>query len=193
MAEIKNARIAPFIKEKFQITGTQYHYKSGGEHGGLDIATYSSSLHELFSMVTGTVLYAGRESSYGNYIIIQDDTTGDTFLYAHMKSYIVVAGQHINKGDFVGIEGSTGNVTGRHVHLELQYHNPGESWTWGVPYSQRPNVAEYMGLTNTQGLVAYYDGIPGPVPPGPGPSRQKKKGFPWYLVEKKRNRIVKLR
>lgn len=190
MAQPVQARIAPFIKENFQITGTQYHYRSGGAHGGLDIATYSSSLHELFSMVTGTVLFAGHESSYGNYIIIQDDTTGDTFLYAHMQSYIVYKDQKINQGDFVGIEGRTGNVTGRHVHLELQYHTPGESWTWGVPYDERPNVAEYMGLTNTQGLVGYYDGIPGPVPPGPGPSPTTSKSkYPWFIeTRKRRNR-----
>ena len=177
-----NARIAPFINKQFQITGTQYHYSgSGNPHGGLDISTGANDT--LYSMVNGKVLSVSWESSYGNYIIIQDDTTGDSFLYAHMKSVSVTRGQTITLGQAVGTEGRTGIATGIHVHLELQYHTPGESWTWQVPYEDRPNVAEYMGLTNTQGLKAIYRGTPGPTPPGPLDFHKKK--FPWVLYARK--------
>ena len=34
------ARIAPFIRKVFTITGTQYHYSGSGDpHGGLDLST----------------------------------------------------------------------------------------------------------------------------------------------------------
>lgn len=179
---VVQARIAPFIRENFVITGTQYYYSGSGEpHGGLDIATYATSLHILYSMVNGKVLsVVENHKSYGKYIIIQDLTTGDTFLYAHMARIDVFTNQLISMGDQVGIEGSTGNVTGRHVHLELQFLNPGDSWVWGVPYNDRPNVAEYMGLTNTQGLVGYYDGTPHPIP-----TVIKRRGFPFVLFAKK--------
>ena len=179
MAVIES-RIAPFINKKFTITGTQYYYSgSGNPHGGLDLSTGSND--NLYSMVNGKVLSVSFESSYGNYIIIQDSTTGDSFLYAHMKSVSVIQGQTITMGQLVGIEGRTGNATGIHVHLELQYHTPGQSWTWGVPYNDRPNVAEYLGLTNTQGLQAIYHGEP--VPPYPVDFQKKK--FPWVLYARK--------
>lgn len=186
---VVQARIAPFIRENFEITGTQYYYSGSGQpHGGLDIATYSGSLHILYSMVNGKVLsVVENHESYGKYIIIQDNTTGDTFLYAHMARIDVFKNQLISMGDQVGIEGSTGNVTGRHVHLELQYLNPGDSWVWNVPYNDRPNVAEYMGLTNTKGLVAYYDGTPHPIPPTP--TTTKKHKFPWFIYNRKRRML----
>lgn len=191
---VQLATIAPFIDDVFTITGTQYHYNSGAAHGGLDIATGSSSLHRLYSMVDGRVVSVVKNhSSYGNYIITQDMTTGDSFLYAHMKSIAVATGDTISKGTFVGIEGSTGNVTGRHVHIELQYLNPGDSWVWGIPYNNRPNVAEYMGLTNTYHLQAIYNGDIPPVPPHPpGPSGNTRKKYPWVIYNRvKMNSIDK--
>lgn len=180
---VVQARIAPFIRENFVITGTQYYYSGSGDpHGGLDIATYAGSLHILYSMVNGKILsVVHNHSSYGNYIIMQDNTTGDSFLYAHMARIDVFQGQIVSMGDQVGIEGSTGNVTGRHLHLELQYLNPGDSWVWGIDYNDRPNVAEYMGLANTQGLVAYYDGTPHPIP-----TETRKHKFPWFIYNRKR-------
>lgn len=182
---ILEARIAPFINKVFTITGTQYYYhNSGNPHGGLDIAT--SMKDNLYSMVEGHVLSVVRNhSSYGNYIIIQDDTTGDSFLYAHMDSIdlAIQTGGIVHLNQLVGVEGRTGNVTGIHVHLELQYHTPGESWTWGVPYNDRPNVAEYMGLTNTYRLQAIYDGTPTPTPP---PTYDTQKNFPWFIYNHRR-------
>lgn len=178
-----DARIAPFINQQFTITGTQYHYSGSGDpHGGLDISTGANDI--LYSMVNGKVLSVSHESSYGNYIIIQDSTTGDSFLYAHMKSVSVRKNQTITMGQAVGIEGRTGTATGIHVHLELQYHTPGESWTWGIPYEDRPNVAEYLGLTNTQGLQAIYHGTPGPTPPHPIHYDSERR-FPWVLYARK--------
>lgn len=178
------ARIAPFIRKVFTITGTQYYYSGSGQpHGGLDISTGFND--DLYSMVNGKVLsVVHNHSSYGNYIIIQDTTTGDSFLYAHMKTIEVVQNQQISMGQLVGQEGMTGEATGIHLHLELQYHNVGESWTWNVPYEDRPNVAEYLGLTNTQGLQAIYYGTPVP----PTPTVRQKHRFPWYLVIARKKR-----
>ena len=172
------ATIAPFINKAFTITGTQYHYTvSGDPHGGLDIST--NFYDKLYSMVNGKVIRRVlNDPSYGNYIIIQDSTTGVTWLYAHMDSITVFLNQNITLGQEVGIEGKTGNVTGIHVHLELQFLNPGDAWVWNIPYSDRPNIAEFMGLTNTQGLRAIYYGR------RPIESKKDKK-FKWVLFNKR--------
>lgn len=188
MAEPIHASLAPFVNIKFTITGTQYYYYVSREpHGGLDLQ--AAIAHQpLYSMVDGTVLAAvNNHSSYGNYIIIQDDTTGDTWLYAHMESIDVLPRQKISFLERVGVEGKTGNVTGRHVHLEYQSHNPGEAWTWNIPYNDRPNVAVKLGLTNTYHLQAIYYGDVPPVPPvPPTPEEEIKSKFPWFIYNRKR-------
>ena len=45
-----------------------------------------------------------------------------TTRYAHMSSLIVSAGQYVEKGQIIGYEGATGNVTGPHLHFEV-YQN----------------------------------------------------------------------
>ena len=187
---VLEATIAPFINKVFTITGTQYYYHNSGKpHGGLDLSTGFKD--NLYSMVEGTVIsVVHNHSSYGNYIIIQDDTTGDTFLYAHMDSIdlAIQSGGHVSMNQLVGVEGRTGSATGVHVHLELQYLDPGDDWVWNVPYNSRPNVAEYMGLTNTYHLQAIYDGEPGPTPPPPPPVYDftPKKKFPWFIYNHRR-------
>lgn len=39
--------------------------------------------------------------------------------YAHLDSYAVTLGQHVNAGDLIGHVGSTGAATGDHLHGEL--------------------------------------------------------------------------
>lgn len=39
--------------------------------------------------------------------------------YAHLDSYAVALGQHVNAGDLIGYVGSTGAATGAHLHGEL--------------------------------------------------------------------------
>ena len=67
------------------------------------------------------MITAGRHSSYGNYVII-DHGGGVHTLYAHMLngSLKVSAGQSVSAGQAIGNIGSTGNVTGPHLHFEVR-------------------------------------------------------------------------
>jgi murein DD-endopeptidase MepM/ murein hydrolase activator NlpD len=58
----------------------------------------------------------------GNTVII-DHGGGLTSYYAHLSSKLAVVGQTVNAGDVIGIEGSTGNSTGPHVHFEVHTGN----------------------------------------------------------------------
>jgi murein DD-endopeptidase MepM/ murein hydrolase activator NlpD len=192
MAEIYEARIAPFINEVFLETASQPYYSDGSIHGGLDLSTGANS--PLYAMVTGTVLYSQYNiGGYGNCIIMQDDITGDTLLYGHLRDLpIVSVGGHVNVGDFIGWEGSTGQSTGNHVHLEIQYLTPGEAWHWGTNKLTRPHVADWMGIPNRRGIRAIYNGTPGPTPPKPEPFPPvtlNRTQFKWVLYSRKnRNR-----
>ena len=57
-------------------------------------------------------------ASYGNYVVVQHSDNYWT-RYAHLDSVNVSIGQEVTFGTQLGVMGATGNVTGRHVHVEL--------------------------------------------------------------------------
>lgn len=75
----------------------------------------------VFAPADGTVVSAGYDSSYGNYVQIEH-AKGVRTLMAHManNSLTVRVGQAVKRGQTVGIQGSTGNSTGYHVHFEVR-------------------------------------------------------------------------
>lgn len=173
---------APFIYEIFTITSVWW--ESPRNHRGLDITTGINSF--LYSMCDGTVVFSGAQTDgqgnltgYGYYIIIKDNTSGMGFLYAHMASQSHLnVGDHVARGDRVGVEGSTGDSTGIHLHLEMQdisQHN----WIYGAPKSYYTNPADFMGIPNVEGTQAIYNGYVPPI------VVTTKKHFPWVLYAKK--------
>jgi murein DD-endopeptidase MepM/ murein hydrolase activator NlpD len=55
---------------------------------------------------------------YGNYIVIAHAGRMIT-LYGHLDQLLVHVGQVVHAGQVIGLEGSTGNSTGPHLHFEL--------------------------------------------------------------------------
>ena len=86
-------------------------------HSGIDIGVdYGTPIHAADS---GTVIYAGWISGYGNAVII-DHGNGMQTLYGHNQSLNVSEGQSVSKGQVIAFAGSTGNSTGPHCHFEVQ-------------------------------------------------------------------------
>ena len=74
----------------------------------------------LVSPADGHVSFVGYDNSYGNYIVIHTKD-GRCILMAHMESTPCVSeGQSIKAGDKVGVEGTSGNSTGYHLHIEVE-------------------------------------------------------------------------
>ena len=90
----------------------------GDFHGGVDIAGSEGSPISAFA--DGVVEYTGEDDSYGLYFQI-DHGNGVKSFYAHCSQVLVQKGQSVSMGDTVALVGSTGNVTGPHLHLELKY------------------------------------------------------------------------
>ena len=61
----------------------------------------------------------GYEGAYGNRTIITLND-GTEIWYCHQSSVSVQPGQKVAPGDVIGATGSTGNVTGPHLHLEVR-------------------------------------------------------------------------
>lgn len=81
----------------------------------------------ITAFADGCVSWAGEISGYGLTIMI-DHGQGISSLYAHCSSLETSAGDSVQKGQIVALAGSTGNVTGPHLHFELtkdgMYLNP---------------------------------------------------------------------
>lgn len=67
----------------------------------------------------GVVITAGRQSGYGNMVVIRHDFGFET-RYAHLSSIAVREGQRVSRGDRVGGMGNTGRSTGVHLHYEIR-------------------------------------------------------------------------
>jgi hypothetical protein len=66
----------------------------------------------------------GELVGYGNLVIVAHAADGYMILYGHLDNILVSVGDGIQQGTVVGLEGSTGNSTGPHVHFEIR-HNGG--------------------------------------------------------------------
>lgn len=102
--------------------GYRIHPTSGNLqiHRGLDIAAPEGT--EILAVHEGTVTTAAYDSSFGNYIVIEDDD-GYKIKYAHCSAFVASVGQEVHTGDVIAKVGSTGNSTGSHLHIEFLYKN----------------------------------------------------------------------
>jgi len=71
------------------------------------------------SVARGTVAFVGHEDAYGNKTEVTLDD-GTVIWYAHQGSQTVSTGDVVDPGELIGYVGSTGNVTGPHLHFEVR-------------------------------------------------------------------------
>lgn len=69
----------------------------------------------------GVVQKASYNQYNGNYVFIRHSNTYTT-KYLHLKRRFVKTGQRIKQGQTIGTLGSTGRVTGAHLHYEFLVH-----------------------------------------------------------------------
>lgn len=91
---------------------TQYFSWS---HHAIDIANPIGT--PIYACDSGVVEVAGWGTGYGNQIVI-DHGGGRQSRYGHMSKFLVSKGDTVDKGEVIGLVGSTGNSTGPHLHFE---------------------------------------------------------------------------
>ena len=85
-------------------------------HRGIDYGAKVGA--PILASGSGTVIFAGLRSGYGNIIEI-DHGNGLVTRYAHMSQFSVGNGATVTQGQQIGAVGATGNVTGPHLHFEV--------------------------------------------------------------------------
>lgn len=89
-------------------------------HAGMDIDGNRGDL--VAAPGNGTVVTAGWEGGYGNLIEI-DHGNGLTTRYGHLSRIGVQVGDQVQRGQLIGLIGSTGRSTGPHLHYELRLND----------------------------------------------------------------------
>lgn len=139
---LKNYRISQEYGRKNQA------YRKG-YHTGVDlVAIGDATIHSVGTGQIFQVRFApGRgadPNGWGNYVIVRQGD-GHDILYAHLSQISIQVGRKVNRGDKIGIQGSTGNSTGPHLHFEV--------WKGSWQNRNDVNPADYLGVENKVGNV----------------------------------------
>lgn len=130
----------------FKVTQIQH-----SNHDGLDLVGLESK--DIHSTVNGVVEVAGwqnpnnRKEGFGLYVRIRKDGSNDCYYFGHLSEVRVKAGSRVKITDVIGIEGSTGNSTGSHLHYCVRGN---------ASKSAVRNVSTISGIPNALGI--YNDG-----------------------------------
>lgn len=100
-------------------------------HEGIDIRAVDSSWNPviIIAPASGAIektRVVDPGSGYGKYVLINHGNGFKTWL-AHLSEVAVNVGQVVQIGDVIGLAGTTGNSTGVHLHLTLQWIGNGLS------------------------------------------------------------------
>ena len=115
-------------------------------HYGIDMAGLSDK--NIYSTVNGVVVDSrwqnddDHSAGYGQLVRILDNDTGLYFIFGHLSERSVSQGDTVTKGQKIGVEGSTGNSTGSHLHYQVS-----EGWNEGTQ-----NPANYGNFQNVEGV-----------------------------------------
>ena len=85
-------------------------------HWGFDFSGTTGT--DVLSVASGVVTWAGPRATYGNTVEI-DHGNGYVTRYAHNQDLTVKPGDHVTAGQLIAHLGSTGRVSGPHVHFEV--------------------------------------------------------------------------
>lgn len=127
---------------KFEVT-CEYKRKgnwAAGWHTGIDLVGESD---KIYSSCNGVVTRTGWDNSYGNFIVVKNNADGRYHWFCHLSKINVSKGQTVSRTSVIGIMGSTGNSTGKHLHFEIRNASN--------KYADNSNPADYMGIPNKVG------------------------------------------
>lgn len=120
-------------------------HKPGVPHWGFDLVGDGDKT--ICAVVGGTVLQSrivtdptNDTHEWGNYVSIAGDD-GRVYYYCHLSARLVSAGERVEKGQAIGIEGSTGRSTGSHLHFEVRVSVVGAA----------VNPSMVLGIPNIEG------------------------------------------
>ena len=113
----------PFERFIWPVSGTihsGFGPRGTNFHDGIDIAVPEGT--PIRAIETGEVIYSDQLRGYGNIVIIRH-ADGFVSVYAHNDVNLVRERQTVSRGEIVARVGSTGRVSGPHLHFEIRKNN----------------------------------------------------------------------
>jgi hypothetical protein len=171
---IRNAMTAMGLGEAV-ITGQFNDSRGDHRHGGTDFAIGEGT--PVYALFGGSV----EVSEYidwpnGNYVIIRS-ASGQRAYYGHFQSRTVSTGDTVEAGTVIGLVGTTGWVTGPHVHFQIT-DDTGGDWIDPEVYFGPDTTSAALPVTvlwNTAASVLAW----GHVRPK-RPTRSSTNPSPWH-------------
>lgn len=120
--------------------GREFHpiHQQWRTHSGQDMNGVGGA-GTIVAVGDGEVAFAGVMGGYGNVVDVTH-SGGVTSRYAHMASIKVQQGQKVAAGTQLGVEGTTGQSTGVHLHFEIHVD--------GVPIDPKKWMADHGAPLN---------------------------------------------
>jgi murein DD-endopeptidase MepM/ murein hydrolase activator NlpD len=109
--------------------------RSGHTHQGQDVMAACGT--KLVAARGGKVQYNGYQGSAGNYLVIDQQGSGEDNAYMHLQTPSPLpVGSMVGTGQYIGNVGDTGNAQGCHLHFEVW--SPPGWYQGGQPYDPLP-------------------------------------------------------
>jgi len=104
------------LSTPFGVKGSRWSSK---RHEGVDFAAPAGT--NVLAPCDGTVVAVGQVwgKSFGQHSVLLKVAEG-YLLFAHCSEYLVKVGDKVKTGQVIAHVGAEGNVTGAHLHMELQ-------------------------------------------------------------------------
>jgi murein DD-endopeptidase MepM/ murein hydrolase activator NlpD len=99
-------------------TARKFNGKVQSVHQGLDYAVPQGT--PIVATNEGTIVLAEPLFFEGNCVMI-DHGQGLLTLYMHLSELKVKAGDHVERGQQIGLSGATGRATGAHLHIAVRW------------------------------------------------------------------------
>jgi LysM repeat protein len=90
-------------------------------HFGDDLAQPMGA--PIYASQAGEVIFSGWDPGGGGWTIKVNNCNHVSTFYAHMETLIKHVHDMVHPGDILGLEGSTGNSTGPHLHFQIEWNN----------------------------------------------------------------------
>jgi murein DD-endopeptidase MepM/ murein hydrolase activator NlpD len=115
-----------------------------GRHRGVDLMAACGT--PLVAAHAGRVVFTGRHSAAGNYVVVRSAATREDHVLMHLQGTPETArGDTVQAGQRLGAVGRTGNATACHLHLEI-WTAPGW-YEGGRPRDPRADLARWSAGT----------------------------------------------
>lgn len=120
-AQQLNGQLFSLPVQKFVLNspfGARLHpvtFEKGEFHFGIDLRARSDT---VFSILAGKVSMVLYNEIIGMYMVVQHGNY--TSIYGHLSKVFVPAGTEIYPGEVIAMSGSTGRVTGPHLHFGVK-------------------------------------------------------------------------